>query len=99
MLVPPRAVRERGGHGLRTFARHQFLPWLLPTVAKFPRAQKFTLGDRIESTALDVLDVLITATYTKGRERLLAEANLGLERLRYFMRLSHDMRPLDAKRY
>lgn len=31
---------------------HQFLLWLIPTVDKFPRAQKFLLGDRIQSTAL-----------------------------------------------
>jgi hypothetical protein len=40
----------------------EFLRWLVPTVEKFPRSQKFTLGDRIESTALDVLERLIEAT-------------------------------------
>jgi len=32
----------------------QFLLWLIPTVDKMPRSQKFTLGDRIQNTALDV---------------------------------------------
>ncbi len=41
-------------------AHYQFLIWLLPTVGKFPRSQKFTLGDRIENTALDVLSVALT---------------------------------------
>ena len=36
--------------------------WLVPTVEKFPRSQKLLLGDRIESTALDVLERLIEAT-------------------------------------
>ncbi len=27
---------------------YQFLLWLVPTVDKMPRAQKFTLGDRIQ---------------------------------------------------
>jgi hypothetical protein len=35
---------------------YQFLAWLIPTLDKFPRRQKFLLGDRIESTALDVLE-------------------------------------------
>ena len=30
-------------------AHYQFLMWLLPTVEKFPRSHKFTLGDRIEA--------------------------------------------------
>jgi hypothetical protein len=78
---------------------YQFLLWLVPAVDKFPRAQEFVLGDRIDTAALDVLDALITATYTRGRGSLLSDANLGLERLRFFMRLSHELRLLDNRRY
>jgi hypothetical protein len=35
---------------------YRFFPWLVPTVEKFPRSRKFLLGDRIQATALDVLD-------------------------------------------
>ncbi len=80
-------------------AMYQFLLWLVPAVDKFPRAQKFVLGDRIETAALDVLDALIGATYTRGRDSMLTDANLGLERLRFFMRLSHELRLLDSRRY
>ncbi|MGE0225640.1 MAG: diversity-generating retroelement protein Avd [Acetobacteraceae bacterium] len=73
--------------------------WLGPTVEKFPRSQKFVLGDRIQTTALDVLDSLIAATYTRGRDAMLVQANLGLERLRVFMRLSNELRLIDARRY
>ena len=31
---------------------YRFLLWLVPTVEKFPRSQKFLLGDRIQATAL-----------------------------------------------
>nr|WP_294519618.1 hypothetical protein [uncultured Rhodopila sp.] len=64
-------------------AMYQFMLWLIPTIDKFPRSQKFVLGDRIEAAALDVLDALIAATYTRGRDTMLANANLGLERLRF----------------
>ena len=40
-------------------AMYRFILWLVPTVEKFPRSQKFLLGDRIQSTALDVLERLI----------------------------------------
>lgn len=41
-----------------------------PTVEKFPRSQKFQLGDRIQTTALAVLELLIEATYPlQRRER------------------------------
>ena len=80
-------------------AMYRLLLWLIPAIDKFPRSQKFVLGDRIETAALDVLDSLIAATYTRGRDRMLADANLGLERLRVFMRLSHELRLIDNKRY
>ena len=80
-------------------AMYRFLLWLVPTVEKFPRSQKFLLGDRIQSTAPDVLERLIEATYTRGRQPLLAAANLGIEKLRFLFRLCFDLKFLDMRRY
>ena len=80
-------------------AHQQLLLWLVPTVEKFPRSQKFLLGDRIQSTALDVLDALIEATYSRDRRGHLARANLGLEKLRVLLRLAAALRHLDPRRY
>ena len=78
---------------------YQFLLWLVPTVDKFPRAQRFVLGERIEVAALDVLDRLIEATYTRERQELLGQANLGLEKLRFLFRLAFDLKFIDLRRY
>lgn len=43
-------------------AHYRFILWLVPAVARFPRSQKFLLGDRIQGLALDVLEALIEAT-------------------------------------
>ena len=80
-------------------AMNGFLRWLVPTVEKFPRAQKFLLGDRIQSTALDVLEQLIDATYGRERAGALRTANLGIEKLRHLVRLAFDLRHLDERRY
>ena len=80
-------------------AMYRFMLWLVPTVEKFPRSQKFLLGDRIQSTALDVLEGLIEATYTRTRGRMLSTANLGVEKLRLLFRLSFDLKFLDMRRY
>jgi hypothetical protein len=60
-------------------AHYQFLAWLVPTIEKLPKSHKFTIGDRIETIALDVLEALIEATYTKERMQHLRQANLGIE--------------------
>ena len=80
-------------------AHYRFLLWLIPALSRFPRDQKFLLGDRIQATALDVLERLIEATYSKRREEPLTRVNLGLEKLRYFCRLAHGLRYLDRRRY
>lgn len=69
-------------------AAYQFALWLAPTVEKFPRAQKFTLGDRMLAAAYDVVELLIEATYARARRALLAEANLKLQKLRIFCRMA-----------
>ena len=96
-MTQPANNARRTGPALE--AMYQFLLWLIPTIDKFPRSQKFVLGDRIESAVLDVLDALIAATYTRGRDAMLGNANLGLERLRFFMRLSRELQLIDARRY
>jgi hypothetical protein len=45
--------------GVAIEAHYQFLAWLLPAIEIFPKNHKFTLGDRIVITALDVLEALI----------------------------------------
>lgn len=78
---------------------YQFLLWLAPTVDKMSRSQKFTLGDRIQNTALTVLEQLIDATYSKPAEPHLRQVNLGLEKLRFLFRLASNLRIIDLRRY
>ncbi len=85
--------------GAAVEAHYQFLMWLIPAIGKFPRSHKFTTGDRIETIALDVLESLIEATYTKERLQHLRRANLGIEKLRFLFRLAAGLTMLDRRRY
>ena len=78
---------------------YRFLLWLIPTVEKSPRSQKFLLGDRIQTTALGVLERLIEATYSKSKGKILSGVNLGIEKLRFLFRLATDLRYLGKRRY
>ena len=80
-------------------SHYRFILWLVPVVDRFPRTRKFLLGDRLQTTALDVLERLVEATYTRRRAGHLAGANLGLEKLRFLIRLARDLRCLDHRRY
>lgn len=78
---------------------YQFVLWLVPTVEKFPRTQKFLLGDRLQTTALDMLEALIDATYSRDVGPILRRVNLMLERLRVLFRLAKDLRHVDFPKY
>jgi Sulfatase-modifying factor enzyme 1 len=80
-------------------AHYQFLLWLVPTVDRFPKSQKFVFGDRVLSLALDVLEFLVEAAFTRDRKSHLARANLGIDKLRFLIRMSADFRYLDRRRY
>lgn len=91
------SAARRGGPALE--ALYQLLLWLTPAVEKYPRNFKFTLGDRTMATAIEALDHLIAATYSRDRLARLSAANLALERLRFLMRLASDLRIIDLRRY
>lgn len=80
-------------------AAYRFALWLIPAVERFPRSQKFLLGDRMQATMLDVLDGLAEASFSRRSRAVLARVNLLLDRLRIMVRLAHDLRHLDSRRY
>lgn len=78
-----------------------FIKYLLPIVSKFPRAQKFVLGDRIGVKVLDIHELYIEAYYTSREQKkeILVKINMMLEQLRYLIRLSFDWHYINHKRY
>ncbi len=73
--------------------------WMLQHVEKFPRSHRFTVGDRLASAALDVLEDLVAAAYSRDKRALLERANLKLHRVRILTRLAKDLRVLPLGSY
>ena len=57
-----------------------FLAWLLPTTAKLPKHIRFTFVDRMDNLALDVVEDLVEARYSRNKRPVLSRANLRLEK-------------------
>ena len=47
---------------------HGLLRWLIPLLDQFPRSRRFTLGERLESGLLDVLEECVDATDSKHKQ-------------------------------
>jgi hypothetical protein len=70
---------------------YDFLLWLLNHTEKFPKSERFRLARRLEDAAFEFYELLIQATRTvKRKQALLLAADLVLDRLRLYVRLSHS---------
>lgn len=78
---------------------HELLLWMVPQLDKFPRARRFTLGARLETGLLEVLELLIEAAYSREKSSLLRDANRKLELIRHLWRLAHGLALINTRRY
>ena len=73
--------------------------YIIDRVEKYPKSVRFTLSDRIITLAFDVTEKIIEAIYTKQRSYILRDANLYIEKLRIYIRLSSDRKYISLKQY
>ena len=78
---------------------YDFVLWLLPKVENFPRAHRFTVGDRLTANGLDLLTSLVEAAYAHKKDELLQTANRKVNSTRYLLRLAKDLRLLSVDSY
>lgn len=78
---------------------YQLVLWLYPTIQKFPKSQRFVLGQQIENTALDILRGIIRANAEPDKLPLLKSASVDLDTLRILLRLAKDLKFLSIRQY
>lgn len=80
---------------------HDLLLWLIPQVQKFPRTHRFTLAEHIQRLAMEFQDSLVAAGKENGANRRawLLKADIQLEQLRAWMRLSQEMGLFTLRQY
>ncbi len=80
---------------------HDLLLWLIPQVQKFPRVHRFGLGERVQRLALDFQDSLTAAGKSRLEERKakLHQADIQLEQLRGWIRMTRDLDLLTVSQY
>ncbi|WP_454064313.1 hypothetical protein [Candidatus Nitrospira salsa] len=72
------AHHESGGHVPQAVQScHEPLLRLIPQLDKFPRARRFTLGERLETGLLNVLELLVVAAYSRDKAEILKRAEKG----------------------
>ena len=63
------------------------------------RAHRFTVGERLSTTGLDLLTTLVEAAYTRNKDALLDAANRKVNAIRYLLRLAKDLKLMNIDAY
>ena len=74
----------------------------MPVIQKFPRDQKFLLGDRLQNHIIDVLEYFIKAYYSSNKQNkkeIIIKVNIKLEVIRYLVRLCYHSGYFNSKKY
>jgi hypothetical protein len=73
---------------------HEYLP-------AFPKDSKYTLGAKIDSLFLEVIEGIIRASISDKLEKLISLKNVSvkLDLLKFFLQISWEIKSLDNKKY
>ncbi|MEM7800867.1 MAG: diversity-generating retroelement protein Avd [Chloroflexota bacterium] len=78
-----------------------FLTWLLPVTNSFPKAQRFSVTQRLLSAAFDLREALEEANLRRGaaRRQKLQDADVALAKVRLYLRLAVHWQWLSLGQY
>jgi hypothetical protein len=83
------SARQAGPDLLALSKWEETAGWLIEHTAKWPKSVRFSLVQKVDNHALDVLEMLVVARYEPGlRRKILRGINLRLERLRFLLRVA-----------
>jgi hypothetical protein len=66
----------------------------------FPKQEKYTLGQKIENTILEILELALSASFANiCKKEILNKANNKIDLLKYLIRIAHEIGSIKIKKY
>ena len=78
---------------------YDLILWIYSRINKFPKSQRFVLGQQIENTVLEILKGIIHANSERNKLLYLKDVSVDLDKLRILMRLSKDLKFISIRQY
>ena len=91
--------QSENGAPIAVSKAYDFVLWLLPKVEKFSRGYRFSVGERLSASGLDVLVLLVESAYATRKEDLLNGASRKINATRYLLRVAKDLGLLSVDSY
>jgi len=78
---------------------YEFMKWLHTLLNKFPKSEKYTMGQKIENTSIEFLEAIIKSNNDFDKKQSLQIAIVELDKLRIFFRMSKDLQFISFDQY
>jgi four helix bundle protein len=78
---------------------YDLILYSFPIIDRFPKKQKFVLGQQIENCMIEITKLIVHANKLKSRRSKLFEIDIELEKLRLLVRLAKDLGFMSIKKY
>jgi hypothetical protein len=78
---------------------YEFILWVKPTVQRFERVHKYSLGQQLENETLQLLKDVARANYKRDKAASIEDCLVRYELVKILVRLSKDFKLLSIKQY
>lgn len=78
---------------------YDYAKWVLERVESFPKNQRYVLGQRLSHQVMEVLELLVEASYSREKRDLLATVNRKMEVVRWTVRMCKDRNLLSTAQF
>ena len=80
--------------------QYDLILYAFPIINRFPKTQKFVLGQQIQNYLFDTAGLIVQANKQRGnRLSILAQMDIKIEQFRLLIRLAKDLRLLSVPQY
>lgn len=78
---------------------YEFYNKLTQAVTSFPKTKRYTLGQKLDSLTLEIIELLFSIPTSSSKTTILQQISIKLDLLKILLRLSKDNQSITDKRY
>jgi len=78
---------------------YDLILYALPIINRFPRSQRFVLGQQLQNGMIEISAMIVQAQKIKNKLPTLYETDIKLEELRLLVRLAKDLKFMPINKY
>lgn len=78
---------------------YDFYKNLTPVIIFFPKTKRYTLGQKLDNTTLDILELLFSVPSAKDKVEILQQISIKVDLVKVLLRLAKDSQAMQNNKY